>query len=386
MEFKDQLDLTGVFSAIIAGDSGDVRFGLALDKINTVSVALLESVVEQNVFQALKTVKVLVGNDSGKSQEVFLFDSLLRGEIESIPDGWQLTEEEAINLVASDMASRAIQDIQHLGSQKQREKLAAIEMDFAGYLSEKYLDEILSGKLVVAGVKAIDARAESYSETPWDNADDGELINPFSKMGMALIFLGDKESPARILFLKKIKTCLDQIMRAVSAATKKLKERCSESFNYLVALIEESLLARVRQYDKAPSKKTMQVQRDMSSIFVNPLIAQGFDHDWYGHIFNEDYDSFARLGCAGDTGAQRTKRSKHKRRLLEVFAPLLTEELRAAFCGNELELEEFSQFTRWSGLETHLAEKKQSFTQDINIIVNTLCDWIASIGYKKHKE
>jgi len=383
MGSKDQIDLAGVFPAIIEADSTSKRFALALDKIRTLGVIVLESNVEQNLFHYLKDVKVIVGNEKGESKEVFLFGILSKGDRSSLPTEWQLTEEETLNLVVFDMSLWAIQEIQHLDSQRQREKLKRIENNFVGYLKDDYLKKILAGRRVISGVKPASAWALNPYEEERGGEDSAGGHLPFLKLAATLVLFGGKETPANILFSEKLKSFLDQVMSAISNAMKRLQETFSDSFDYLIALIEEAVLARSRQQKKAPSKKTPEVQQDMGALFLNPLYEGGiYNNNRYNQVFSKDYDPFEKLECDGN--AARRKRTGRKEKLLDKFRPLLENELANAFLEMEAELADFSQIARSGGAKRRHAGK-QSFIQDIASIVGAICDWIASIGYKTRK-
>ena len=383
MKLNDEIDLSGIFPALAESGIESEGFVCALNKFSGLVIYMVEEAARDGIFEVFKNAKVLIGNSEGCSQEV-VFSALSRNNSgSSVPSARRLDDEEAVQLVASDVTSRAVQDIQHLKAQNEREKLKRIEADLPTYLQTKYFQKIMDGKLPVANIRYTYPHiSNSYEEERKNDEDgDGGCLS-YTKLMAALSLFGRKEAPSDIIFSEKINDFLDRIVKAVSIAIKKLRENSVDSFNYLVALIEGALLAKDRQREKAPSKKTAEVQRDMCAILINPLLEAGlYDAERYKLVFSEGYDPYKSVGCSG-AGATIKKRSIYKKSLLEVFRPLLKAELQDVFSNAKAELSGLSKIAR-SGGKKNRNSQEQTFLMDIADIVDAVCGWVESIGYKK---
>jgi len=84
------------------------------------------------------------------------------------------------------------------------------------------------------------------------------------------------------------------------------------------------LILRSVQTGRASSDITETVHQDMSPLFVDVFRELGvYNHAQYRKVFDKKYDPFVQVECAGVAKAVRTKRSRARDKLLELFIPLL---------------------------------------------------------------
>ena len=267
---------------------------------------LLDASAPQGLSQAYSKAIFVVGDSKGHTKRRTL------KEICSVSENGSAiySEEEAFKILAFDVSQKAFNFVRE---RYESHPHARAPFDLRKHIVERYLRPIRLGKKTVSDI--FYSYKWSSGSGKLVDGDDAELRDEPPAAG---------ETPEEQLAAKRAREDLSAIMQALACAMRELRSCCEESFNYLLALIEATLILRAVQTGRAASDKTETVHQDMSPLFVEAFRELGvYNHAQYGKVFDKKYDPFVQVECAGATSAVKTKRSRARDKLLELFIPLL---------------------------------------------------------------
>ena len=333
--------------------SDQINWGEALDSIfltpdetrsHTLFNLLVTDIIKRNarsgIISTFRKGKVLDRNSKGVPVELSL------DEYHSKYGG---TDHDALKMIATDVSQKAHFAISNLYKNNHRKRVEKIKIDLSAYLLEHYLEPLKNGKRTISDIfywRNTSLRQNKLSQDAGSmNFNDDYPLQIAAAAG---------ENPEDLLSLASARRILSQITSALQEALSELFRNFRDSFNYLIALIESSLLVRETQANKPKSKRTSTVQKDLSAIFFNALHKLNeYSNDRYSLVYSGGYDPFEQLGCGGVSPDSRMERFKNKAKLLKIFRPLLKRCLKPCF-------------------------KKK----DVVTITEALCTWVENVKYK----
>ena len=288
-----------------ASSEKDKALEILAVKLHGFVADLLDASAPQGRFQAYAKALFVVGNGEGCTEKRTLKEICSVSESGSA----MYSEEEALNIIAFNVSQNVFNDVR---KRYEDHPHARAPLDLPKYIIKKYLEPIRRGR------KAVSDILYSYK---WGcrggtaAGEDNEERRDEPAIG---------ETPEEQLAAKKAREYLSAITQALVCAMRELRSGCEESFKYLLALTEVTLILRSVQTGRASSDITETVHQDMSPLFVDVFRELGvYNHAQYRKVFDKKYDPFVQVECAGVAKAVRTKRSRARDKLLELFIPLL---------------------------------------------------------------
>lgn len=322
MEYPEARNTESVFDAVFkAPDTIEaaIKFhGLVLD--------IIEDTAKAGVVFTYKNARIIIGLEGASVVRTL-------GEICTVSSGNSpmFTEEEALNIIALDVSQKAFIRIRSLGEHNHYKRVAEIRADLDKYLQDHYLEPLQNGKRTISDIFYFQ---KPFSPFPQIGGGSGGFPGDEEYPAIEPVALG--ETPDDLLLRGMDSEYVVRVQDATREVIQVLFNKFQDSFQYLIALIESSLLVRESQTRKPKSKRTATVHQDMSALFMDSLCALHlYNHARYVSVFGRGYNPFTRLGCGGRSNKDRTQRNRNKKALLAEFLCLLEAALAKRLTASE---------------------------------------------------
>lgn len=267
---------------------------------------LLDASAPQGLSRTYAHALFIVGAGTGRTKKRTLKEICSVSENSSA----MYAEEEALKILAFDVSQKVFDDIR---KRYEDHPHADAPFDINKHIVKKHLEPIRLGRKAVSDIFYSYKWGRGGGKSA-DGDDENRQAEPAAT----------GETPEEQLVANKAREYLFAITKALVCAMRELRSCCEESFNYLLALIEATLILRAVQTGRSASDITETVHQDMSPLFVDAFREMGvYNHTQYRKVFNEKHDPFIRVKCVGTTVDVRAKRSRARDKLLELFIPLL---------------------------------------------------------------